>query len=435
MNITIEDTAPCRKTVNVVVPVEDIQSEYQEALKVYTKAAKIPGFRPGRAPKQLVEARYRKDMLEDMKDTLIRTGYHQALKDNELDVVTLLDVKAEDVDLNAEYSFSVTLDVPPKFDLPTYEGLTFEGENTEVSDEDVDKAISELQERFGSHEDIEGRAAKAGDLVLIDFEGTCDGQPLLELDEKLVGLATGKDVWLSMDENAFLPEFADALTGCNVGDSKEVKVKFAKDFAQESLQGKKVVYQVNVRGLRERKPAELDEEFCKRLGVESPEELKTRMREEMENHAEQQETARLREEVARTLLESTTMDLPESEVQEATRNAVYDMVRRQSSMGTDEDQLKEHKDEIYKAASAGAESNVKLRYILHAIAEKEDLKVTEAEVVTQLQGMAMQYRMSVEQVRKELAKRNALDNLREDLRLRKAHDLVLEKAVVTPKTA
>jgi len=175
----------------------------------------------------------------------------------------------------------------------------------------------------------------------------------------------------------------------------------------------------------------LNAEFFEKIQVESEEDLIAKIRTDLEQAASDKETNRVREEVINTLLDATEMTLPDSEVADETQSAIQDIVRRNTSQGVTEDQIKQNKDEIFAVASRNAAQSVKLKYVLHKVSEAEEVEVSEEEWQEHIAGMAASYRMEADELMAQLKHRNALDRVRSDLRHRKTLDFVMDQASIT----
>lgn len=430
MNVKVENAGPCRKTLRIEMPSERVTAEYEQVLGAFAQTARIPGFRPGKAPRDLVKRRYAKDIEEEVKERLIPDGYHGALEQEKLSPVAVLGVHDVVFNLGQPMTFGVTLDIPPEFTLPVYKGLPLEGKKTEVTDQDVEEALNSVVEQNARWEEVSDRPAQRGDLVQIDYEGFCDNKPVEELAPKAAGLGKGKDFWMLADDNAFLPGFADGLAGAKIGEKRQVMVDFAADFVEKAVAGRKATYFADVKALRQKKLPALDDELAKSLGLASADELKTRVREDLLKQREEQEKRRRKSDIMKALLEATKLDVPESVVLQETRDAVYDIVRQNSYRGASREQIEESKDQIFEQASRSAGEKVKIRYILHRIADQEKVEATPEEVSARLAEMAAQYNVTPQQFRAELDKRNALDGVAEDIRVNKTLDFLLEQAKI-----
>lgn len=430
MNMKIEDAGPCRKTLRIEVPAERVQGEYKTILDAYVKSARIPGFRQGRAPQHLVQKRFTKEIEQDVKDSLIPEAYRAAIEEGKLNPVAILGVHDVSFSPDKAMTFGITLDVPPEFALPDYRGLEVQGKKTEVSDADVDGTIKRILEDHAHWSDVLDRGVQTGDLVQIDYEGGCGGKPVEQVAPKAVGLGKGKDFWMLADENAFLPGFDTGLAGAKPGEKRQVQVDFKADFAEPALAGKACTYFVDVKAIRKKDLPALDADMLKKLGVESEDKLRLRIREDLQKFGEDMEKRRQKGEIIRLLLEKTKLDVPESVVQQETRETIYDMVRQHSVRGASRDQIEEKKDEIFEVASRSAGEKVKIRYILHKIAEEEKIEISEDDLKARMEAMAAQYNARPEDVRSELERREALDDIREDIRINKALDVVLANAKI-----
>jgi len=432
MQIEIKDSGPCRKTVEISYTSEDIKSEFETMLSTYMKSVNLPGFRKGRAPRSLVKNKFTKKILEDLQEKLLGEGYRKAVKDHEISVLNILNVTGELTSGEQEVRFDLTLDVAPEFELPDYEKMPIEGQEVKLEDADLDKGIEDMLGRFATYEEVEGRAIELGDFVQVDYQGLHDGEPIEVKNEKFSGIVSGKEAWIPIEkESTFLPGFTEALIGCNIGDEKDIDVVFNDDFKSYDLGIDSAVYHATVTGIRSRKLPELNEEFLKQLGLESEEKLRENMSQSLLNSKEEEEHVRQINQVVENLLEKVTFDLPETVVQEETRQTIYEMVRANTQKGVDEDVIVEKKEEIFQVAERNAKEKLKLRYILLRIAEKEKIQVSQQEVASQIMGMALQQGMDPKEAQATMEKNNQMEGLKSQLRERKTLDFLVEKADVS----
>lgn len=431
MNVAVEEAGSCRKKLQIEWPPEKVAEEYAKVLSEYSKAAKIKGFRPGKAPVKVVEKRFAKQILEDVRDRLVPEGYRHAVKEHQLTVVQIVEMDDPVAEPDKPMAFSVTVEVAPDFELPAYKGIPLTRTLEAFGDERVEETIQSLREQFASFDERTDRPVEKGDLVQVDYEGVCEGQPIEALGESAKGLGQRKDFWVRADDHAFLPEFADGLAGASIGEKREIPVDFAETFPVKELAGKKAVYYVDVKAIRERKLPPMDEEFYKRLGVENEDVLRARIREDLERGAERKEAGRLRNAVIEHLLGSVEMDLPESAVSRETQHIIDDIVRENTTRGAAQDQLVEKKEEIIEVASRNAHNRVKAQFILDRIADAENITVSPVQLKQHLDRMASGYSMTTETLKAELKKRNAMDNVSAELRRSLAVDFLMDQAVVT----
>lgn len=316
--------------------------------------------------------------------------------------------------------------------MPAYKGLKIDGQKIAIKDEDVDSVLGNIREQNARFEDVAARPVQQGDLVQIDYEGVCEGQPIEELAPQAKGMGQGKDFWMMADEaNEFLPGFAQGLVGAAMGEGRQVLVDFPAAFPEAALAGKKATYFVTVKALREKRLPEIDDAFLKSVGAENVEQLKERVRKDLVNLREQNEKRRLQNEIAKRLLDSVQFDVPESVLQEETRNEVYDMVRQSQHRGASKDEIEGRKDELFDAATRTATEKIKLRYILRRIARNEQIAASDQEVEARLAGLARSWGVPMDRLRADFEKKNAMGQVRDDVLLSKTLTWLLEQAEVS----
>ena len=431
MNIRVEATGPCRKEVHVEFPAEAVGKEFAKIVEEYAAVARIPGFRPGRAPRDLVKRRFQKEIVDELKGRLVPQGYQAAVKQEKLETVTVLDVKEQDLKEGNPFAFTIKLDVAPSFELPVYKGLAVKGEKLEIKDEDVDAVIQNIREQNVKYTDSAGRPVQAGDMVQVDFTATSEGKPLGELSEKAASLGSAKDFWLIADqENEFLPGFAAGVLGATVGEQRTIAVTFPADFTEASVAGRKADFATTIKAIREKQLPPIDAEFLKSLGVEDEAKLKERVRSDLQEMRKNNERARVEGELIKQLVAGTTLDIPESVLQEETQQAVYDMVRSNTSRGVAKDEIESNKDQLFDAASKSAAERIKVRYILRKIAAAESISATKEEIQQRIVELARRYQMPPERFEQELDKNNSLGRVADEVRLMKTVSWIYDQAKV-----
>ena len=432
MKCTIEELGPCRKKLNIEFTAEEVGAELAEALKAFMKGARLPGFRPGRAPAAMVQRHYSKEIAEEIRDRLVGRGYQTAITENKLEVVELLDVTEAKYVAGQPLPYSVTVDVPPTFELPDYKGIALEGTKVAVRDDEVEGTLKGMLERQAKFEDVTGRAVQKGDLVQVDYVGTSEGKPVAEIAAGAAGLGKMDGYWMLVeDEHALLPGLGEALVGANVGETKQAVVNFPAEFSRKELAGKTAEYTVTVKALRERKVPANFESLLKPFGVENEEQLRARIRKDLEALKQDNEQRKRRDGAAQWLLSNVVFDVPESIVQRETQNTVYDVVSQNVKRGIAQTEIEAHRGEIFESAKRTAGNEVKLRYILHKVADAENLDVNAAELDAEIARLATQSRLTPIQARTQLQKNGRLEGLREMIRRDKALDFVLAQAKVS----
>jgi trigger factor len=430
MNTRVEDAGPCRKILHVNVEWSEVSADYERLLALYAAEARVPGFRKGRAPVQVVERHYAKGLAEDARDRLLPRFYNAALEAEKLKPVSVVQVADVDLVRSQGFRFRVTVDLPPEFKLPKYRKITLKDQSREVTDADVDRMLDVLRQQTARYEDVEGRPSVDGDLVRIDFEGrTADGRPVAELSADCSGIGAAKDFWAQIGQPEFLPGMAAGLVGLNIGDTRRVDVEFPEGFRIPAAAGKKAAYTVTVKAIRGRHLPDVNEEFAKQLGAESVEAVRTSMRERLKASAENEERSRRHEELSKTLIEKTEMEAPRSLVEGESRQAFYHAVRSMIRQGVPREEVEQRRAEVAATATQVGTDRIKLRFILEAVAREEHIELTDAEFETHLGVMAGQHRVPVESLRAEIERRGEMDEVRTDALCNKVLDALVDMAL------
>jgi trigger factor len=436
MNVTVENLAPCKKLVRVELDAAAVDAAFAATEKDFQKQANLPGFRPGKAPIPMVVRKYDSEIKDEVKRKLIGDSYRAALEEKKLDVLGYPDIEEIQFGRGQALQFAATLETPPEFQMPEYKGLPLKREAKEVTEEDVVRALDLLRERQTDFKPID-RALASGDIAVVNYSGTSDGQPLTEIAPTAKGLTQQQGFWVEMKGDSFIPGFADQLLGAKVGDKRTVTVDFPPDFVNKELSGRKGVYEVEVVEVREKVLPALDDAFAKSFEAENLEKLREGVRRDLENELKFKQNKDARAQLIRELLGKVNFELPESAVANTTRNIVYNLVQENAKRGVSRDIIEKEKDAIYSAASMNAKEQVKLSFLVQRIAEKEEIKVAQEEVLRRIQTLAAMYQIPPEKFIKDLQKRNGVVEIYDQL----AHEKVMEflennaKVETVPATA
>ncbi len=430
MKVALKNAGVCRKTLKIEVPAEDVAQERAELLSVYAKGVALPGFRKGRAPKHLVEKKFAKEMTADLKDRIVPKFYHEAVRSEELNIVSVVDVGEPALEDGKPLTFEVTVDVEPEFKIPKYRGISIKTEKTDVDEKQVDDMVMSIRRQQATFEDIDNRPAAEGDMVQVSYESTLDGDPLEQKVPEARGMGQGSGYWITCDDESFLPGMGRALIGASIGDRQEIPVEFPADFIVKELAGLKADFKVEVTGLRETKLPDFDEAFLEKLRVESEQELRDNIRTHLEEQAAAREKNRQQDLICEHLLKKTRMEVPETAVQQQTRSVLYDLTRQRMARGMTQEQIGAQRDDLVEEAKTKAEEQVRLRYILRAIAEAESIGVDDQEVSAEIARMAVQRQQDAGTLRGELEKEGQLDAVREQIQVGKTIEFLLEHAKI-----
>ena len=369
----------CQVSLTVTLDAEETKACVKEVEKAFMREARLPGFRPGKAPIEIVRKEFAVQLKEETLRTMFRKYYGDAVKAEGVEEVALADVK--DFACTAESgSFTAIIDVKPEFKLPTYKGLKIAPAKTEVDEAAVTKQVESLRAAYAKYEDSkDGDVVQDGDFVQIDYSGTVSKKPILEVAPDAKVVASGEGFWTQVEEGRFLPEILEAVKGMKVGETKEgVKAKFSKESAPEPLKGKSAVYTVTLKALRSR-VLPTDAELIEKTKSESIEKLTETIRTSMEKQTVDQEAARRENDAVELLLKKADFAVPESQVRHAMDHYLNNFAQQAQYAGLSADYLKEQKDQILKDAHDAAERQVRLWYVLDAICTAEKLEGGENE--------------------------------------------------------
>ncbi|HUJ08735.1 MAG TPA: trigger factor [Verrucomicrobiae bacterium] len=430
MAVTVENTAPCRKTLRVEVDAARVAGTRAEIVQEFRKFANIPGFRPGKAPEPMVEKRYGGEIDEELRKRLIPESYREALAEQKLKVVGYPQVESVEYKHGRPLIYTAAVDTAPEFAVPEYKGIPLKKKPVATKEEDVTKTLESLREQQADFVAVEGRALRAGDFAIINYTGVADGKPIGELSPEAKSLGENKDFWLLISSESFLPGFCDQLVGAQAGEKRQVLVDFPADFPQKPLAGRKATFFVDLVAIKEKKLPDINDEFAKKLGLDSVEKLNESVRQTLLAEAEREQNADLRRQVVNHLLSKVVFELPDSLVQQETRSIIYDVVRENSLRGATKEQLEEKKNEIFGFASQSAQERLRTSFILDAIAQAEKLKVEEAEVEQRIAQLAQRARTTPERLKAQLTEKGGLEEIEEQILISKTLDFLVANAKI-----
>jgi len=420
VNVTVENLAPCKKLLRVEVDVKAVDEAFDSTTKEFQKQAALPGFRPGKAPRAMVLKKYEADIKDEVKRKLIGDAYRKAVDEKKIDVVGHPDIEEIQFGPGQPLQFAATIETAPEFQLPEYKGLPAKREAKSVTDADVERALKLLAQQHMKFESV-ARELRLGDIAVVNYTGTCDGKPLTELAPTAKGLGEQKNFWVDVGSESFLPGFADQLIGARAGDRRTVSTDFPANFATKELAGRKGIFDVELVEVKEKILPAIDDAFAKKYGAGDMEKLRAGVRRDLENELTYSQTKAVRSQIVRGLLDRVNFDLPETAVAHETRNVVYDIVRENSQRGVGREVIEKQKDEIYSAATRSAKERVKLAFLIQRIAEKENIKVSQEDVLRRAQTLAAMYQIPPDKFLKDLQKRNGVMELYDQV----AHEKVL----------
>jgi trigger factor len=429
VNVTVEHLGPCKKLLRVEMDAQAVDAAFEAAASTLQREANLPGFRPGKAPRHMVLRAFAAQIEEQVKRKLIPEGYKRGLEESKLRPAGLPDVEEVQFGRGQPLQFTATVETEPDFEVPEYKGLPATLERKSVSEADVVSALDVLRGQRVSYTDVK-RPVQAGDYVVVNYVGTCEGKPVTEVAPTARGFSQQKNFWLFIESTQFIPGFTDQLIGAQGGEHRTVTVTYPEQFVVGELAGKSGVYEVDILQVKEKVLPALDDAFAKSFGAEDFVRLREGVRDDLENELRLTQKRTTRDQIIKVLLGRVQCDLPESLVEQETRGVVLDIVRSNQERGVSKEAIDESKDQIYGYATQSARDRVKARLIFLRIAEKEGIAAGKQEIAGRIAQLAAQRKMTPEAMVKELQERGALEDLRDDILCAKVLDLIEANAKV-----
>lgn len=434
MKVEVEKQPDSISTLRIELPPEEVSKEWDAIANSFSRFAKIPGYRPGKAPRKVIEAKFKKEIQDELTKKLVSKSYHEAIEQKKLRVVSLTNV--EDVKLGDDKSlrFRATVVTAPEFELPDYKNIPVQLPDTKVSDEDVDLALERLRDQSADFVDVPGRGVEMEDFVVIDFEGSIDGKPISEVaPQASKTLHGGAKFWLRVAPDNFLPKFTEQIIGQKPGETRSVIVDFAADFPVEELAGKQATYSVTLGEIKQKVLPALDDALAEKLAPgKTLADLRHMIEHDLE-HEKEHELERAKEaQIVKYLHERVQFDLPPVLLRNETRRALGELVQRNRQRGIPDELLKGKEKELIEGAGGLAAHRLKTNFILHRIAEREKIEVTREELRDRMREEAARYNVSPEKMRKELEEHDGLDSFAEQILLGKTLDFLKANVSVQP---
>ena len=406
MNISTEEINDTRKKLVVSVSGKEVAAEEKKLLGEFSRNVKIPGFRPGKAPASLIRKRYGKELESELNRKVISEAYEKSIKDSDLDIYNVVNVDDSEFSSGKDGKVEITVDITPSFNLPEYKGIPAEITATEVTEDEVNNAIEEIQRQRSEFLVVE-HAVEKGNFVKVSYEGKIKNKPIADLlaDQPIWGKQENTWEEAGTENSMGVKAVVDGLVGMKVGEKKDEEMKYPKDFSVAELAGKAAVYSMEVHEVRERVMPELNDEFLKQLHVESVDQLKKQLEDEIKRRKEYEKNQSLRQQITETLDKRIEFSLPESAVEFEARGIYNDIKMQNRNQGVADSEFEKHDEEIRENAKRVAASRVKMQIILGRIAKDEKIEVSNEDFQSHILSEAMQTGTKPEQVLKDMQKK------------------------------
>jgi len=403
--------ATCRRELELEIPAEDVQKAVERVAREFARAARVPGFRPGKAPVPLIRRRFAEDIKSEVLQSLVPERIEQAVSENKLVPVTRPHVDKVDFVEGGPLKFRATFEVLPEFTLGNYKDLEVEVEPLEITEADVEKALEEMRERAAVFVPIEGRAIQDGDFAQLKLLGTPQGggEPL-QADNVLCHIGAEE----TMDA------FNENLRGAQTGEHRRFEVHYPEDYPDAKLAGKVYTYAIEVLGLKEKKLPERNDEFAKEIGgAATLEELRSKMCQTLEAARDQRQAEQARDRILGQLVAAHDFPVPEALVEHQMDVRLERAVRSLAAQGVDPRAVNVDWVALRRRQRDRAVEDVKAELVLDHVATAENIDVDDQEVEREIAALAERSGESATAVRARLTRQGALDRMRSKLRSEK----------------
>lgn len=419
----------CKKELVIEVPLDIVQRELESVAGQFAKRARIPGFRPGHAPTSLVRRHFRDDIRSEVAQTLIPRYFQTAIKDQKWELVgqpRFEELKFED---EQPLTCKATFEVYPEFELKNYKELEVEEEPAPVTDAEVDKAVEGLRENAATFEVVTDRPAADDDQLTVSYRGqdtSSAATPPIESREAVIQLGAKHTV----------EAFTENLRGTKAGDVREFNVTYPDDYPQKTLAGKTFSYHVEVQSIKRKEVPPADDELAKSVSeFATLEELRARLRQDLEKNAQRQAEIASKQKLAEKVLAEHTFPVPEELVEGQLDRKLERTLGQLLAQGIDPRETQVDWKKVREEARPDAEKEVRVSLILSRVAEAEKIDLSEEEVDDVIREMAQERHMTAAELKTRLTRDGQLDRLKSTRRNQKALDFIYRNAKIIRKIA
>ena len=414
-------------TLTVKIDKDKVNDALDQAYQKVVKEVSVPGFRKGKVPRQVLEAKFGEEVLHrDALDILIPEAYSLAISEIEADPIARPDIEDFYIAKDEAATFTATVEVKPEVELGQYKDLNIEMDQIEVDETEIDEYFSRLQEEHSQLEFTDKEEVEDGDTVVIDFEGTLDGEPFEG--------GSAEEFNLEIGSGSFIPGFEEKLIGAKVGQETEIEVTFPADYQADDLAGQEAKFVVDIKEIKQKVKPELDDEFAKEVSdFDTIDEFKQDIREKIEDREKQQVENKFMNDLFDAIADNTEINIPDTLVENELDHMFQRFSYSVSQQGMDvEDYLnytgmseEEWKEDNFEDAY----NNVRDNMLIEAVAEEEDISVSEEDLDEKIEEIAEQGEgdRDVEELKEQFEQRGQLDSLKENIKMEKTVEFLKEK--------
>ena len=425
MKAALIDVSECKKNLDIEIPQEAVDREITQIAQELARRARVPGFRPGKAPLGVVKTRFRDEILSEMMKNLMPKYVGDAIEERKLDIVHAPRFESVDYAPGQPLRFKAVLEVYPDLNITNYVGVPVQQVSTNVEESEIDTSLKKLQEDMAELVPVEeDRPIKEGDFAEISFNGTIEGS-----EEPPV---TGQKAVAEIGGRTTLKEFSENLLGARVNEEKTFTVHYRPDYPEQKLAGRTVEYTVKIEAIKQKEIPEISDEFAQRFGdYNTLDAFRSKIRGDLEKHKQENAQEQMREKLLEWLEDNNQFELPESLVERQLQIRVQRLIRDLSRQGINPQRLDVDWSKIREDQQQQAVRDVKGSLILEYISDQENVAVSDEEIQAEIEKIATETNRPIEKVREVLSRDSGLERLRGQIRNKKTLDLLQEKAHVS----
>ncbi len=422
LSVKVEDISQVKKKISFEIPWAFVKDELENVYRDIGKKAKIKGFRPGKIPRKILETHFKADAEGETCTNIVNKYYWQELDNRKIVTLSRPEIEQDGLKENTDFAFSASFETEPAFEPQGYQGIDLEKINISVSEEDMEKRLQEIRKMFATMQDVmEDRQSVMGDFITIDFTGTMNGEALPELKSD--------NFLLELGSKRFIPGFEEQLVGMKNGETKEINLTFPADYHEKKMAGKDVVFTVIIKGLKEQKLPEIDENFIKNFDkYNTLEDFKDDVRKSMEDQCKRQSDSQLKDQITEVVLKANEFEAPPSLVERQIFYMISDTQKRMKSAGMDEKNAMELSFGMHDQFKQDAEKTVRSFLLLKKIAEKEDITVSEDDIDNHIKELANIHHTDYEVVKSAYENEERVDSLKSEIIQKKVFDFIEREA-------
>ncbi|MBI4845523.1 MAG: trigger factor [Candidatus Omnitrophica bacterium] len=420
MKIRVKDTAKCQKVLEIEVPKQTITEEFDRFYNEIKKTAEVPGFRKGKAPRDLLEKHFANKAQDKVLANLLNDAYQKAVEKEKLQPAAMPEISEVNFKKDESLSFHAKIDIKPNFPLKEYKKIKLKKQKLMIKDEEIEKVLGFLQERYAQFNPAENRAVKISDYIICDYSYCVDGK---EIEKK-------EHIWLFVNKEMFIPGLEKEICGLKPQEKKEFSLTLPKKFQPTELAQKEAKFSIFVKEIKEKKLQELNEEFAKTLGRDSLDELKKVIKDDLTKEKDAQIKLDIKSQIVNYLVKTMPIDVPPTLV-ERREKALRDSFRQKlTQQRMPEERIKDEEKNIDKTFKEEALKQVRVFFILDEISKKENIAVESHELDKRIELIAQSYNQKKDEVIKFLQEKDLLENIHWEIWEEKAIDFLTEQAEI-----